>query len=57
LQLPSLVEGTTYSGSIVAGGAAYYRFSVPAGGTATLTLGGASRASGSHVQFVVVRTR
>ena len=57
LQLPSLVEGTTYSGSIVAGGAAYYRFSVPNGGTATLTLGGASRASGSHVQLVVVRTR
>jgi hypothetical protein len=57
LQLPSLVEGTTYSGSIVAGGAAYYRFSVPSGGTATLTLGGASRASGSHVQLVVVRVR
>lgn len=55
LQLPSIVEGTTYSGSIVAGGAAYYRFSVPSGGTATLTLGGASRASGSHLQLVVVR--
>jgi hypothetical protein len=55
LQLPSLVEGTTYSGSIVAGGAAYYRFSVPSGGTATLTLGGASRATGSHIQLVVVR--
>jgi hypothetical protein len=57
LQLPSLVEGTTYSGSIVAGGAAYYRFSVPGDGTATLTLGGKSRASGSHLQLVVVRTR
>ena len=57
LQLPSLVEGTTYSGSIVAGGAAFYRLSVPSGGTATLTFGGASRASGSHVQLVVVRVR
>jgi hypothetical protein len=55
LQIPSLVDGTTYSGSIVAGGAANYRFSVPSGGTATLTLGGASRAAGSHVQLVVVR--
>ena len=57
LQLPALVEGTSYSGSIVAGGAAYYRFSVPGDGTATLALGGTSRASGSHLQLVVVRTR
>jgi len=55
LQLTPLVEGTSYSGSIVAGGAAYYRFSVPADGSATLSLGGASRAAGSHIQLVVVR--
>jgi hypothetical protein len=53
LQLPPLVDASTYSGSIVAGGAAYYQFSVPAGGRATLTLGGTSR--GSNLQFVVVR--
>lgn len=57
LQLPSLVDATTYSGSLVAGGAAYYRFAVTGESTASITLGGASRAGGSHVQLVVVRTR
>jgi len=57
LQLPTLVDASSYSGSLVAGGAAYYRFAVTGGASATLTLGGASRGSGSHVQFVVVRTR
>jgi len=55
LQPTPLVEGTASSGSIVAGGAAYYRFSVPAGGSATLSLGGASRSAGSHIQLVMVR--
>ena len=57
LQLPALVDASSYSGSLVAGGAAYYRFAVTGGSSATLTLGGASRAGGSHVQLVVVRTR
>jgi hypothetical protein len=41
LQIPPMVEGSSYSGSIVAGGAAYYQFRVDAGTSATLTLGGA----------------
>jgi hypothetical protein len=53
LQLPTMVEGASYAGSIVAGGAAYYRFTVPSSGKATLFLGGASR--GSNLQLVVVR--
>ena len=50
-----MADGTSYSGSIVAGGAAYHQFRVASGTSATITLGGASRASGSHVQLVVVR--
>jgi hypothetical protein len=50
-----MMDGATYSGSVVAGGAAYYQFSVPSGTSATLTLGGASRVGGSHMQLVVVR--
>jgi hypothetical protein len=53
LALPQLVDATSYSGSVVAGGAAYYRFNVSAGSRATLTLGGASRAT----QLVVVRVQ
>lgn len=55
LQLPQLLEGSTYSGNVVAGGAAYYRFTVPTDGSATLALGGASRSGGSNLQLVVVR--
>jgi len=57
LQIPTLVDGATVSGSVLAGGAAYYRLAVTGGSTATLTLGGASRNGGSHVQLVVIRTR
>ena len=53
LQISPMVNGSTYSASVVAGGSAYYQFTVPAGSTATLTLGGVSR--GSNVQLVVVR--
>jgi hypothetical protein len=51
LQIPQIVDATPYSGNIVAGGAAYYQFDVPAGSKATLTVSGTSR----NVQFVVVR--
>jgi hypothetical protein len=56
LQTTVLVEGGTTSASLAAGGAAYFKFAVPPG-NATLTLGGASRSSGSHIQLVVVRTQ
>ena len=55
LQLQPMVDASTYSDSIVAGGAAYYQFVVPAGGSATLTMGGKSRMAGSNLQLVVVR--
>jgi hypothetical protein len=55
LQVPPMQDGASYSGRIVAGGAAYYQFSVPSGSSATLTLGGASRTAGSRLQLVVVR--
>jgi hypothetical protein len=48
---------STYGGSVVAGGSAYYTFTVPTDGTATLTLGGQSGAAGSNLQLVIVRIK
>ena len=50
-------SASTYSGTVVAGGASYYTFIVPAEGTATLTLTGQTGATGSNIQLVIVRTR
>lgn len=55
LKYQAMADGTSYSGSVVGGGAAYYKLGVPANGTATLTLGGQSASAGSHLQLVVVR--
>lgn len=55
LPIREMATDSTYSGKLVAGGAGYYQFRVASGTSATLTMGGASRASGSHVQLVVVR--
>jgi hypothetical protein len=55
LKYQVMTDGTSYSGSVVGGGAAYYKLAVPANGTATLTLGGQSASAGSHLQLVVVR--
>jgi hypothetical protein len=58
LSVTGMSPGTsTYSGSVVAGGADFYSFTVPANGTATLTLGGQSGAAGSNLQLVIVRTK
>ena len=57
LKVTTMSNGTPYTGSVMAGGAAYYKLSVPSGGTATLTLGGQSESAGSHMQLVVVRTQ
>ena len=48
---------STYPGTVVAGGAAYYSFTVPAEGTATLNLSGQAGATGSNLQLVIVRTK
>ena len=50
-------DAASYSGTVLGGGAAYYKLSVPANGSATVTLGGQSASAGSHMQFVVVRTQ
>jgi hypothetical protein len=47
----------TYSGAVVPGGSAYFTFTVPANGTATLSLGGQSGAAASNLQLVIVRTK
>ena len=57
LTLAALANGGTASGTIVAGGAAYYRLGVPAGGSATLSLSDPSPTTAANLQLVVVRTR
>jgi hypothetical protein len=46
----------SYAGSVVPGGSAFFDFTVPANGTATLTLDGQSGA-GANLQLVIVRTQ
>jgi hypothetical protein len=46
---------STYAGSVVAGGSAFFNFSVPANDSATVTLD-APGAAGSNLQLVIVRT-
>jgi len=57
LKYQVMTDASTYTGTVTGGGAAYYKLSVPAGGSATLTLGGQSASAGSHLQLVVVRTQ
>lgn len=57
LKFTVMTDASSYTGTVAGGGAAYYKLSVPAGGSATLTLGGQSAAAGSHLQLVVVRTQ
>ena len=57
LQLRPMTDASTQSGSVVAGGAVYYRFSIPPDSSATVTLRGQSGQSGSRMQLVIVRTR
>ena len=57
VQVTAMTSATSYTGTVVAGGAAYYRLSVPANGTATLSLGGASGGAASNLQLVIVRTK
>jgi hypothetical protein len=57
LKYQVMADASSYTGKVTGGGAAYYKLSVPANGTATLTLSGQSASSGSHIQLVVVRTQ
>lgn len=56
LAVQALTDGTSSSGTVVPGGAAYYRLGVPAGTSATLSLAAPS-ATAANLQLVVVRTR
>ena len=58
LPLGSMSASTSsYTGTVVAGGAGFYAFIVPPDGTATLTLSGQAGATGSNLQLVIVRTK
>jgi hypothetical protein len=58
LALIGMSPGTpAYTGSVVAGGSAFFTFTVPANGTATLNIGGSSGAAASNLQLVIVRTK
>jgi hypothetical protein len=57
LSVKALTDGAASTGSIVAGGAAYYRIGVPAGGSATLSITDPSSTAATNLQLVVVRTR
>jgi len=55
IQVVSL--NTNLNGTIVAGGAQYYRVAVPANGTATLSLSAPGGAVNANLQMIVVRTQ
>ena len=55
LKTQVMTNGASYTGTVVGGGAAYYKLGVAPSGSATLTLGGQSASAGSHLQLVVVR--
>ena len=57
LGVPLISTNTTMNGTIVAGGATYYRVSVPANSTATLSLSAPGGAVNPNFQMVVVRTK
>ena len=57
LAVQALADSAASSGTVVPGGAAYYRLGVPAGTSATLSLAAPSATAGTNLQLVVVRTR
>jgi hypothetical protein len=57
LRIPVLAVGATTSESVVAGGSSFYRLGVPAGGSGSVSLGGASTTATTNLQLVIVRTR
>ena len=57
LQVRTLATGTTYSGTLRPGSSTHFRFSVPANGTATLTVSSASPATSAGLRLLVVRTK
>jgi hypothetical protein len=54
LSIATMQNGVSYSGSVTAGGAAYYKLGVAAGTSATFSLG---QSNAGNLQLVIVRTR
>jgi len=48
---------STYAGSVVPGGSAFFNFTVPANDSASFTLDGQAGTTGSNLQLVIVRTQ
>lgn len=57
LSIPLISTSTSINGTVVAGGAQYYRVNVPANGTATLSVSSPGGAVNPNLQMVVARTR
>jgi hypothetical protein len=58
LQVGTLNYGAfTVNGTVTAGGAAFYKITVPANGSITVSLGAPSGATNSNIQLLAVRTR
>ncbi len=57
LVIQTISSSASIASSVVSGGAAYYRFAVPANGTATVTLGVAGGAASSSLHLLIVRTK
>jgi hypothetical protein len=57
LRVTPMDPGTSYTGTVVAGGSSHYKLAVPANGSATLSLSAQSGAAGSNLQLVIVRTK
>ena len=56
LSITALVNAVPASGTVVAGGAAFYKLAVPANGTATISLASQSTAA-SSLQLLLVKTK
>jgi hypothetical protein len=54
LPITTMQNATSYSGSVTAGGAAYYKLGVAANASATFSL---TQANAGNLQLVIVRTR
>ena len=57
LPFTNMNDGSAYSGSIEAGGSLFFRFTVPANATATLSLNAPSAGTTGRFQMVIVRTK
>jgi hypothetical protein len=56
LTVQAVVDGVPASGTVVAGGAAFFKLAVPANGTATISLASQSSAA-SSLQLLLVKTK